>query len=228
MSKTGLTPIVQDKDSLVDRVSDTVRQSIIDGNLRPAEALSISDIAADLGVSHSPVREALQRLSGQGLVELRQARSAIVAPLDVDDLIEIYRLRKLIEVDAAARACPLLQEADVALAREELGRLVDGPADTESFWEHHDAFHRVLMRPVSSERLSRITDALWQAAQRYVRIAYTDPGVFAAMSPRERHEPLFEAAESRSSSQMRKAMLAHLETNECEIVQHVQAMLDGD
>jgi DNA-binding GntR family transcriptional regulator len=64
-------------------------------------------------VSLSPVREALQRLSGQGLILLRPARTAVVAPLDAADLEEIYRLRGLIEVDALTRAAPLLQDAQL-------------------------------------------------------------------------------------------------------------------
>jgi DNA-binding GntR family transcriptional regulator len=119
-TKTGIAPISPATQSLVDRVSHAVRRAILEGQLRPGEALSISDLAGDLGVSHSPVREALQRLSGQGLIVLRPARTAIVAPLELEDLREIYRLRELLEVDAAARSAPRMTATELAILEREL------------------------------------------------------------------------------------------------------------
>src|SRR5579875_3617310 len=124
-TRTGITPISTESQSLVDRVSHAVRRAILEGRLRPGETLSISDLATDLGVSHSPVREALQRLSGQGLVVLRPARTAIVAPLELEDLQELYRLRRLIEVEAAARAAPDLTDEHLARLERELTAMSD-------------------------------------------------------------------------------------------------------
>src|SRR3954453_14626692 len=169
-SRTGVTPIHKETQSLVDRVTDVVRQSIIDGRLKPGETVSISDLATDLGVSHSPVREALQRLSGQGLVELRPARTAIVAPLAMDDLEEIYRLCKLNEVDAVARACPDLTDDDIAELERQIEVIGGEPLDSSEFWNAHDAFHLGLMRPVASPRLERLFTQLWEARERYVRL----------------------------------------------------------
>src|ERR1019366_2989600 len=135
------------------------RRAILEGRLRPGETLSISDLAADLGVSHSPVREALQRLSGQGLILLRPARTAVVAPLDLGELEEIYRLRALIEGDALGRAAE---------------RLPGAATDTDPFWDAHNAFHRGLMPPVLTPRLERLITELWQAAERYIRIVYLE------------------------------------------------------
>jgi DNA-binding GntR family transcriptional regulator len=79
--------------SVVDLVSDNVRRSILDGSL-PPEA-SGSDLRAQRTVrrwSH-PVREALRRIEGEGLAELRRSRSAVVAPLSATDLQEVFHLR---------------------------------------------------------------------------------------------------------------------------------------
>jgi DNA-binding GntR family transcriptional regulator len=225
MSKTGLGPIAQEKDSLVDRVTDAIRHSIIVGRLRPAEPLSISDLASDLGVSHSPVREALQRLASQGLVELRPARSAIVAPLCVDDLEDIYRVRKMLESDTAARACPRLVAEDIAVLERELELLGAHPVDSEEFWTHHDRFHTALMQPALSPRLERLIQQHWHAAERYIRVAYADSDVFRDRSPEERHRPLLKAAKSGKESVMRKALLEHLEMNEREITEQLRETL---
>jgi DNA-binding GntR family transcriptional regulator len=221
-TKTGITPISPATQSLVDRVSHAVRRAILEGSLRPGETLSISDLAADLGVSHSPVREALQRLSGQGLVLLRPARTAIVMPLELEDLQELYRLRKLIEVDAAARAAPDLTDEDLALLEQHLADMSDAAVDTDAFWESHNAFHSVLLAPVLSQRTERMITELWQAVERYLRIVYIETDVLFARSPRDRHRPLVDAARSRSSETMADALTKHLESNELEVVKALQ------
>ncbi len=221
-TKTGITPISPATQSLVDRVSHAVRRAILEGRLRPGEALSISDLAADLGVSHSPVREALQRLSGQGLVVLRPARTAIVAPLELDDLQEIYRLRELIEVDAAARSAPALTEHDFGLLERELAAMTEAPFDSDEFWDSHNAFHRGLLAPVASPRLERMITELWHAGERYLRIVYIETDVLFTHSPYDRHRPLLDAARTRSAATMRTALTDHLESNEREIVKSLR------
>jgi DNA-binding GntR family transcriptional regulator len=206
----------------VDRVSHAVRSAILEGSLRPGETLSISDLAADLGVSHSPVREALQRLSGQGLVLLRPARTAIVMPLELEDLQELYRLRRLIEVDAASRAASDLTEEDFAALEGHLTHMRDAAVDTDAFWESHNAFHSVLLAPVLSPRTERLITELWQAVERYLRIVYIETDVLFARSPYDRHRPLLDAARSKSSATMADALTKHLESNELEVVKALQ------
>lgn len=226
-TRTGIAPISPVQQSLVDRVSHAVRRAILEGRLRPGETLSISDLAADLGVSHSPVREALQRLSGQGLVVLRPARTAIVAPLELADLQEIYRVRKLIEVDAAARAAPRLTDEDLAVIERQLAQMSDTAIDSDDFWNRHNAFHSGLMAPVMTPRLQRMITELWHAGERYLRIVYIETDVLSTRSPYDRHRPLLDAARSRTGSTMAKALSKHLENNEREIVKRLRKTLAG-
>src|SRR6478735_9138438 len=88
--------------SAVDLVTAEIRRAVLTGALAAGQQFSIRDLAAQLGVSHIPIREALRRLESQGLVILRQARSAEVASLTTADLEAIYRLRYLIEPPLAA------------------------------------------------------------------------------------------------------------------------------
>jgi len=224
-TKTGIAPIGSETQSLVDRVSHAVRRGILEGRLRPGEMLSISDLAADLRVSPSPVREALQRLSGEGLVTLRPARTAIVAALDLEDLREIYRLRGLIEVDAVGKAAPKLTEADLETLQREFDVMEAAPHDSEQFWTTHKAFHLALMAPVLTPRLERITSDLWQASERYIRIVYVETDALFDRSPHERHRPLLEAAQSRKPAAMRKALTDHLQRNEQEIASSLETTL---
>jgi len=199
----------------------------LEGRLRPGETLPISDLVVDLGVSHSPVREALQRLSAQGLVVLRQARTAMIAPLDRNDLQEIYRLRRLIELDAAARAAPLLSDQDIARLGEEFNFLAEAVIDSEDFWDHHNAFHSALMAPVLTPRLQRVITELWDAAGRYVRVVYGETDALFTKSPAARHQALLSAAQSRQSAVVKKALSEHLRSNELEILASLKSIPTG-
>ena len=95
-------------------VDHAARRAILEGPLRPGEAIPIADLALDLGLSPDLVHDALPRLCNQGLVMLPPARTAVVAPVDLRELHEIYRLRWQIEVDAAARAAASLSDADLS------------------------------------------------------------------------------------------------------------------
>lgn len=213
----GLAPVGGRAVSLVDRIAAELRTAIVRGRLRPGERLPISQLAATLQTSQVPVREALQRLAGDGLVVLQASRSAVVAPVSGQDLREIYRLRLLIEVDAAARAAPLLRDqnlGDLARHLDELGR---APAESEGFWAHHDAFHRALLLPVMTPRLGRLIDDLWRAGQRYTRLAYARPGALRASPALHRHARLLDAARTRSGPAVGGALREHLAFNEAEM-----------
>jgi DNA-binding GntR family transcriptional regulator len=179
--------------------------------------LSISDLAADLGVSHSPVREALQQLSGQGLIVLRPARTAVVAPLDLSELEEIYRLRELVEVDALGRAAGRLSATEREVLEHQFELLSAAATDSDPFWDAHNAFHTALMAPVLTPRLQRVITELWHAAERYIRIVYMETDVLFTRSPHERHEPLLVAARAGDGERLRSAMTADLRSNHEEV-----------
>ena len=88
---------------MTDWVYEEVRQAIIELRLKPGEALREAAIAEQLGVSKTPVREALARLEQEGLVETTSFKGAVVSGYSPEDLQEIYELRELLE-GAAARA----------------------------------------------------------------------------------------------------------------------------
>lgn len=224
-TRTGIASLLPESQSLVDRVGHAVRRAILEGRLRPGETLSISDLAADLGVSHSPVREALQRLSSQGLILLRPARTAVVAPLDLGELEEIYRLRELIEVDALGRAAGRLGDANIEVLERQFELLSAAATDSDAFWDAHNAFHTALMAPVLTPRLERMITELWHAAERYIRIVYIETDVLFTRGPRERHDPLLAAARGGNGDALRAAMTHHLRSNHEEVAGSLKRIL---
>ena len=135
--------------SAVDLVTSEIRRAVLTGSLPAGEQFSIRDLAAQLGVSHIPIREALRRLESQGLIVLRQARSASVAPLSTNDLEAIYRLRYVIELPLAGASAGRRNPAEIARLDELLEASRD--LDPEVAWQGHYDFHEALVHPAANE-----------------------------------------------------------------------------
>ncbi|NJK45661.1 MAG: GntR family transcriptional regulator [Pleurocapsa sp. SU_196_0] len=106
-----------------DAVSSTLREAIVRGVLRAAQPLKADDIAAQLGVSHIPVREALRQLEAEGLVTIYPNRGAIVASLSEADILEIYDIRTTLETAALEHSLPHLSPATLRRAARHPGRV---------------------------------------------------------------------------------------------------------
>jgi DNA-binding GntR family transcriptional regulator len=143
-----------------DEVYGTVRAWIVDGTLRPGEQLRDGELAAALGVSRMPVREALLRLAGEGLVDQISNRGFRVADLGLDAVLRRLEVRALLEPGIARLAAERRSERDVerleaAISREEAAR---------SGIAAHDAsrdFHLALARATGNEELVRVLESLW-------------------------------------------------------------------
>jgi DNA-binding GntR family transcriptional regulator len=92
-----------DNKPLRERVLDSLREAIVTGELKPGQALTENDLAAQLGVSRAPLREALQILSHEGLVEMVAYRGTVVRKLTKQDIEELYSLRSILEQFAVRR-----------------------------------------------------------------------------------------------------------------------------
>lgn len=92
------------RETLQEKVYESIKGSIVKNDLMPGDVLSIDSLAEDLGVSPTPVREALAKLSAQGLVENARNKKARVAPISEEDILQTYEVRKLLEPYATSVA----------------------------------------------------------------------------------------------------------------------------
>jgi len=98
-------------ETLQEKVYTAIKDSIMRNDLLPGQPLSIDELARDLGVSPTPVREALTRLSADGLVERVRNKTAVVAEITAEDVRQVYEVRKLLEPYAASLAAKKLSTA---------------------------------------------------------------------------------------------------------------------
>jgi len=143
-----------------------LRESIISGALAPGVLLRQTELAEEFGTSRIPVREALNSLQAEGLVQIEPNRGAYVTTLTSDELREIFDLRVLLETDALRRAVPLHSER--TLRRVEA---IQHELDAETVpaeWVRLDrAFHDALYEPSGRPRTLQMIAALRDSVQRF-------------------------------------------------------------
>jgi DNA-binding GntR family transcriptional regulator len=153
-----------------------MRRAIVSGELKPGEPIRQEVLAERLGVSRVPVREALKILQGEGQVEYQPHRGYSVTRLDLDDLREVYRIRQLLETEAARISVPALSDAEIK-ALSESAREVDLAGDVEDYVAMSEAnrrFHFLLVEGAGLNRLTHLVRILWDATDVYRSFYYTD------------------------------------------------------
>jgi DNA-binding GntR family transcriptional regulator len=149
-----------------------LRQLILDGAIPPGSVLSQVELARALGVSRTPLREALRMLQEEGLIEAEPNRRSRVTGFDPADLDSVYASRVVLESLGVALTIPRLSDADVdeAASLLEAGRAKMEGGDVDGWREAHTAFHSKLVMH-AGDHLLRTINSFAQRGERYLRIA---------------------------------------------------------
>lgn len=156
--------------TLWEKVHAHLRDEILANRLPPGTVLSEVPLAASLGVSRGPVREALGRLAAEGLVTVRPRRGAVVSALSHDEFLEAYQVREALEALAIRLAVPLLTDEDLA----HLDQLVERQAEAvegdriDEFFALNAEFHALFVRVSRNSRLQDMYSQLIGHMGRYL------------------------------------------------------------
>ena len=152
-----------------EQVLREVRQLIASGELKAGQQVKQDTLSAQLGVSRVPLREALKVLEGEGQVVYHPHRGYFVAELSVADLVEVYRIRALLEEEALTVAIPMMTDEDVDfiadLADEVRAAALTG--DVAAISAANRRFHFAMFECSNMPRLVRIIRTLWDATDAY-------------------------------------------------------------
>jgi DNA-binding GntR family transcriptional regulator len=152
-----------------------IRRSILSGAWAPGSPIRQDTVAAQLGVSRVPVREALKILEGEAQVIYIPHKGYVVRELDADELVELYRLRELLESEAIRHAIPKLTEAHLTRMHEAMERMEAlDPTDLAALADHNRAFHGALFDAAEMPRLEHFLRLLRDAADIYRVLLYAD------------------------------------------------------
>lgn len=156
-----------------DRIYDRLLVEIVDGTLAPGTRLVESKLAARLGVSRTPVREALFRLHQEGFVLTSRGRGFSVKPLDEREARELFPILAALEAFALSLSAPILamDTAELRRANKALGRFRKRPLDAI---QADTAFHRLLLRRCPNTRLNAMIDTVRRQLLRYEYAYMTD------------------------------------------------------
>lgn len=210
--------------SSVDAVQDALMRALLRGELTPGTWLRQDELAEQHGVSKVPVREALQRLAGIGLLRFVPNRGAVVPELSAAEAEEHYALRRGIEPQLLRRAVPRLSIVDLAEAELALGDEDQGAAGrslTEANW----AFHRALYRAAGWERGLALAQILHVAVAPYV-VLYTE-GLGGAGESHAEHLALLAASRDGDAEAAVAVLHDHLDHAEAALVDWL-GRIDGE
>lgn len=151
---------------------ERLRQRILSGEISPGTAFSQVQLASELGISRTPLREAVRRLQSEGLLRSERNRRVRVSPLSTGDLEDLYAIRIGLDSLATHMTVPRLTGAEMGRLRslhaaQKRALLAD---DLAAYHEPHRLFHHALYQHAGPRHLAQVRD-LWDHAERY-RLLY--------------------------------------------------------
>ncbi|NLW06924.1 MAG: GntR family transcriptional regulator [Clostridia bacterium] len=203
-------------------VFEALREVIIKGQLKAGERLMEVQLAEELGVSRTPVREAIRKLELEGLVVMIPRKGAYVADMSVKDIADIFEIRAALESLAAGLACESITEEEM----EELERMLIKFAECvhkgelEKLVEADTQFHEIVYRASRNKRLVQIISNLRENIQRFRAISMGMAG--RMRETLEEHKRLVEAINARNVELARRIAREHIENSENKVMEAIR------
>ena len=196
--------------SLSQRVYQTLRQSILSLGYRPGQMIRKGEICAALGVSRSPVGEAMARLATEGLVDVVPQAGSFVARVSMAEIREGAFLREALELAAVEQVATTLTPAQLAELTAILQQQADltRAGDAEGFYAADGALHEAIMAMTGHRRLAAMTRTAWVHVDRARRLILPRPGRIAETLGE--HQAIVAALAAHDPQTARAATRAHL------------------
>ncbi len=199
---------------LRDIVFETLREAIINQTLKPGERLMEIQLAEEMGVSRTPVREAIRKLELEGLVVMVPRKGAYVAGISMKDIHEVYELRSALEALAASLAAVRITDEEL----EEMERqMVREAKETEEnnlqgIVSIDTTFHDLLYQAAHNQRLVQFINILQEQLQRFRAATLSRPG--RSKYALEEHKKIVEALANKDAKLAAKLATEHIENAE--------------
>lgn len=205
-----LKPLDAFAGSLGQKVYQTLREAILSLAYRPGEILRKPEICEALGVSRSPVADAVARLAAEGLVDVVPQAGTFVARFSMEEIREGAFLREAIEVAAIERLAETITEEQLTQLRRNLtvqaALVADG--DVPGFYQMDAAMHELLLSFTGFRKLAQVSETAWLHVNRARQLILPVAGRIGATV--EEHRAILAALEARDAEAARVAVRLHL------------------
>jgi DNA-binding GntR family transcriptional regulator len=201
------------------RVASYLREAILGGELRPGDRIRQEEVAAKLGASRLPVREALRMLEAEGLTEHEPHKGARVPRLTQHEVEVIYRMRERLEPLALVESLPRLDAADHERLEEVQGRIEDND-DLEKFLDLDREFHMLTYSGCAIEPLNQNITRLWNSTQHYRRAYVALGGRSRMWVVNAEHRLILDAVVRRDAADAERYLEGHIRRTRMELSHH--------
>ena len=214
-----------------DSVYDEILQAILDNRFQPGERLSIPDLARALDVSQMPVRQAIDRLSEEGLVDVRPRSGTFVTQADERDIAETFDIRRALDQLAAETAVQHVCESDIAELEELVSRMDELATQGSEGVRSHDRlnwdFHLFIVRLSGNEKLYDMYNQL--NAHLKIASVHVSNRDWAARVPQAQreHREMVRALQRRSASALAETLARHVERSKSALIADIRIARQG-
>jgi DNA-binding GntR family transcriptional regulator len=194
--------------ALYEQVAERLRARILAHTLPPGSWIDEQSLAAEFGISRTPLREALKVLASEGLVTMKLRRGAYVTEVSERDLTEVYHLLALLEADAAATVAESATTAELAelqALHEQLERTVD---DRDAFFRANEQFHLKLLRIADNHWTQQMVGDLRRVMKLNRHQSLFKQGRIEASL--DEHRQIMQALQARDAAKVKRLMEQHI------------------
>jgi DNA-binding GntR family transcriptional regulator len=223
MERKPLVPIKLDNyKPLRELVFESLREAIISGRLKPGERMMEIQMAEEMGVSRTPVREAIRKLELEGLVVMIPRKGAYVAGLSLKDIVEVFEIRGALEGLAAELAAERITDDELENLERYLVRITEDieKGDLVKVVETDTDFHTQLYKASRNDWLLQIINNLREQIQRFRTTSLSYPGRMKEAV--EEHRQIVEAISIRNGKLARKLAQEHIDKAENSLMSIIQ------
>jgi len=204
----AVTPLKRTR--LVDQAARVLREAILSGEIPSGGRLKQLQLAGQLGISRTPLREALMKLEQEGLIEVLPGGGLRTALLNLDEAVELYDVREVLDGLAARLAAQRSTEPGVRELERHLARMEEARdrQDAHRWFVFHVAFHDAIFRASGNSRLQALSAVVRLSIQRFHPVLLTTPNRLA--DAYREHREIFEAISVHDPESAERLARAHI------------------
>jgi DNA-binding GntR family transcriptional regulator len=195
--------------SLTDAIFRQLEKMILSHEIKPGERINESGLAAMLGVSRAPIREALRQLESQGILEIKTNKGMFVRSVQLDEAGMLYDIRAALDALAGEKAAEVIRESDFEVLEQWIDKMAESveAGDSESYYRDNLNFHLAIVEIAGNKYLSEIYGGICNQMSLCRRVTLSLPGALSVSL--QRHREIVAALRSGNGKKAAKVLQNH-------------------